>query len=44
MAIHSSGQIIFRFTYIEGIILDAGEEVDEIAGRFLAKVGARNGM
>ena len=32
MAIHSSGQIIFRFTYIEGITLGADEKVDEVAG------------
>ena len=32
MAIHSSGQTIFNLTHIEGITLDAGEEVDEVAG------------
>ena len=32
MAIHSSRQIIFSFTHIEGITLGAGEEVDEVAG------------
>jgi hypothetical protein len=30
LAIHSSGQTIFGFTHIEGIPLDAGEEVDEV--------------
>jgi hypothetical protein len=32
VAIHSSGQIIFSFTHIEGITLGTGEEVDEVAG------------
>ena len=32
LAIHSNGQTIFSFTHIEGITLDAGEEVDEVAG------------
>ena len=32
MAIHSSGQTVFSFPYIEGITLGAGEEVDEVAG------------
>ena len=32
MAIHSSGQTVFSFPYIEGIKLGAGEEVDEVAG------------
>ena len=32
MAIHSSGQTVFSFPYIEGITLGAGEEVDEVVG------------
>ena len=32
MAIHSSGQIIFSLTHIEGITVGAGEEVDEVSG------------
>ena len=32
MAIHSGGQTVFRFIHPEGIILGAGEEVDESAG------------
>ena len=32
MAIHSSGQTIFSLAHVEGIALDAGEEVDEVAG------------
>ena len=32
MAIHSSGQIIFSLTRIEGITMAVGEEVDEVAG------------
>ena len=33
MAIHSSGQTVFSFPHIEGIItLGEGEEVDEFAG------------
>ena len=32
MAIHSSGQTTFSLAHIEGIILGAGEEVDEVAG------------
>ena len=32
MSIHSSGQIIFNFTHIEGITLDTGEEVDDVGG------------
>ena len=32
MPIHSSGETVFSLTHIEGIILDAGEEVDEVAG------------
>ena len=31
VAIHSSGQTVFSFPYIEGITLGAGEEVDEVA-------------
>ena len=30
MIIHSSGQTIYSFTYLEGV--DAGEEVDEVTG------------
>ena len=33
MAIHSSGQIIFSLTHIEGTTVGAGKEVDEVAGR-----------
>ena len=32
VVIHSSRQIIFGFTHIEGITLGAAEEVDELAG------------
>ena len=32
MAIRSSGQTIFSFAHIEGIMLGAGEKVDEVAG------------
>ena len=32
MVNHSSGQIVFKLTHIEGITLGVGEEVDEIAG------------
>ena len=32
VAIHSSGQLIFGFTYIKGITLGAGKEVGEVAG------------
>ena len=32
MVIHSSRQIIFSLTHIEGITLSAGEEADEVAG------------
>ena len=32
VAIHSSGQTIFRLMHIEGITLGAGEEVDDVAG------------
>ena len=32
MAIHSSGQTISSLAHIEGITLNAGEEVDEVAG------------
>ena len=32
VAIYSSGQAIFNFTHIEGIILGAGEEVDKVDG------------
>ena len=32
VAIHSSGQTIFRLADVEGITLGAGEEVDEVAG------------
>ena len=32
MTVHSSGQTIFSFSYIERIILDASEEIDQIAG------------
>ena len=31
MAIHSSGQTVFGFTYIEAITLNSGEDVDEVA-------------
>ena len=31
MAIHSSGQIVFSFSHIEGTTQGAGEEVDEVA-------------
>ena len=30
--VHSSGQTIFHFSHIQGIILGVGEEVDEVAG------------
>ena len=33
VTIHSSGQTTDSFFYIEGIILGAGEEVYEVAGR-----------
>ena len=33
MTIHSSEKIIFSFTYIEGITLGAGEEIDEVCWR-----------
>ena len=32
MTIHSSGQTICCLAHIEGITLDAGEEVDEVSG------------
>ena len=32
VAIHSSGQTISNLAHIEGITLDADEEVDEVAG------------
>ena len=32
MPIHSSRQTVFSISYIEGIILGIGEEVDEVAG------------
>ena len=32
MAIHSSGQTVFSLSHIEGITMDASEEVDEVAG------------
>ena len=32
MAIHASGQTIFSLALTEGITLDAGEEVDKVAG------------
>ena len=32
MAIHFSGQTVFSFSHIQGITLDAGEKVDEVAG------------
>ena len=32
MTIHSNGQIIFRFTHIEGITLCTSEEGHEVAG------------
>ena len=32
MAIHSSGQTVFCLPHIDGIILGAGEEIDEVAG------------
>jgi hypothetical protein len=32
VAIHSSGQTVFRFPHIENITLGTGEEVDEVAG------------
>ena len=31
VAIHSSEETIFSFTYIEGITLRADEEIDEVA-------------
>ena len=33
MTIYSSGQTVFSFSHIEGITMDAGEEVDEVDGR-----------
>ena len=32
MIIHSTGQIIFSFAHIEGIILGSDDEVDEVVG------------
>ena len=32
VATHSNGQTIFSFTHIEGITVDAGEEVEQVAG------------
>ena len=32
MIIHSSGQTVFSFPHIEDITLDAGVELDEVAG------------
>jgi hypothetical protein len=32
VAIHSSGRTIFSFTHIEGIILGAGEVIEQVAG------------
>ena len=32
MTIHSNGQTVFGFSYIEGITLGADEELDEVAG------------
>jgi hypothetical protein len=32
VAVHSSGQTVFRLTHVERITLSAGEEIDEVAG------------
>ena len=31
MTIHSSGQIVFGFSQIEGVTLGTGEDIDEVA-------------